>query len=90
MNEDIKKYIKKDCNITKEYIGKDKVMDVKLNDKVGEYVIKCNDDILYSKDIYLVVDNTKIEKSNKGFVIISLLAMIFSLSLLFIKSRRKK
>ena len=90
MNDDIKKYIKNDCNITKEYIGEDKISKVSLNEKVGEYVIKCNDDIIYSKDIYLVVDNTKIEKSNKGFVIISLLAMIFSLSLLFIKSRRKK
>lgn len=90
MNDDIKKYIRKDCNITKEYIGEDKISKVSLNEKVGEYVIKCNDDIIYSKDIYLVVDNTKIEKSNKGFVIISLLAMIFSLSLLFIKSRRIK
>ena len=91
MNDDIKKYIKNDCNITKEYIGEDKISKVSLNEKVGEYVIKCNDDIIYSKDIYLVVDNTKIEKSNKGFtVIICLSTMILLLSLLFIKSRRKK
>ena len=93
MNEDIKKYIKKDCNITKEYIGKDKVMDVKLNDKVGEYVIKCNDDILYSKDIYLVVDNTKIDNSNYVILLIEFLVCSFILFIFItisVRMRKKK
>ena len=93
MNEDIKKYIKKDCNITKEYIGKDKVMDVKLNDKLGEYVIKCNDDILYSKDIYLVVDNTKIDNSNYVILLIEFLVCSFILFIFItisVRMRKKK
>ena len=94
MNEEIKKYIKKDCNITKEYIGTSDITDVALNKKVGEYVIKCNDDIIYSKDIYLVVDNTKIDKNNNYFIIaiISLSGAILLafVILLIVKSRRRK
>lgn len=94
MNEDIKKYIKKDCTITKEYIGKENIDDVVLNDKVGDYIVKCDGEEIYSKDIYLVIDNTKIKKNNNYFtiVIVVLTISIFLafITLLFIKLRRRK
>lgn len=92
-SKDIKKYLRKDCDLTKTFIGEDTISSsYSLNSKIGEYVIKCNDDILYTQDIVLVVDiNTK---SNFKQVIImySLIGGIILLVIviLILKLRRKK
>lgn len=92
-NNIIKKYLNKNCKITKEYIGKTIITkDDKLNDKIGELVIKCDEDTIYKKDIYLMVDTSiLIKKYNyKLIIIISCLSIIMLLTIIYLMKRRKK
>lgn len=90
--DDVKKYLKKDCNIKKEYIGKTKVTeDIHLNDKIGEYIIKCDDELIYKKNIYLYADTTIIKKDSINIINVCIIAISCSILLfLIILLKRRK
>lgn len=91
-NKEINKYLNKNCEIKKEYIGKEQVDSENLNsNKIGEYIIKCDDEILYKQDINLVLDISK--KDNfKNFYIIYILSglIVIAFIVLLITKWRKK
>ena len=91
-NLDLKKYLKKSCELKKEYIGKTALdKEVKLNDKIGQYIIKCDSDILYTEDIYLNIDiSTQKDNTILVIIFISLSSIIFLLLLILIILKRRR
>lgn len=69
--ENISKYLKNDCKLKKEYKEiKTNYEQLKLFDKIGEYVISCDDELLYTKDIYLNQIHINIEEKNNHIVVL--------------------
>ena len=89
-NIDMEKYLSKKCNITKKYDGKSIITDEdKIADKLGTYIIKCDDEVLYTKDIYLNID-TSIEKNNNKIIIYSMCGIILVLVIVLIILRKRR
>ena len=94
-NKDIKKYLKKSCKLTKEYIGKKEITkDDKINEKIGEYTIKCDNVTLYTEDIYLNIDPT-IKKDNTLLYYIvgvssSIVIILFIIFIILIRKKRRR
>ena len=91
-DEEVKQYLSNSCNIEKSYNGINEITNNQLlNDKIGEYIIKCNDDILYQKDIYLSIVSTTSSNNNLYIVAIFVLfgAVIMFTGILFILRRRR-
>jgi len=70
---DLKKYLNKSCNITKGYNGSLDLNDYDIGDKIGEYIIKCDDNIIYKKDIVLNITHSEDSKNMNYKIIISLI-----------------
>ena len=70
---ELKKYLNKSCNITKGYNGSLDLNDYDIGDKIGEYIIKCDDNIIYKKDIVLNITHSEDSKNIKYKIIISLI-----------------
>ena len=83
-NLDMDKYLSKKCKIKKEYNG-ETILDSKniKSNKIGEYIIKCDNDILYKQDINLVLRLTE-DKDNNNFIYIIIITGLTSLILLLI------
>ena len=94
-NLDIDKYLNKKCKIKKEYNGETILDSKKINsNKIGEYIIKCDNDILYKQDINLVLNLTEEKNNNFVYIIIisclSSLILLLFIILLIIRWRKKK
>lgn len=94
-NKEIKKYLKKKCDLKKVYTGKVlTTKEDKLNDKLGEYIIKCDDKILYKEDIYLNIDPTVKKDSMYIYYIIgiitSMVLILFFTFIIIIKRKKKR
>lgn len=94
-NLDIDKYLNKKCKIKKEYNGETILDSKKINsNKIGEYIIKCDNDILYKQDINLVLNLTEEKNNNFVYIIIisclSSLILLLFIVLLIIRWRKKK
>lgn len=91
-NVDVKKYLSKDCTIVKEYHGKDIINETdELNSKLGEFVIKCDDEIIYKQDI-LVVQKAGITDKTilKEYIVISMIIIVMSSTLILLFRKRHK
>lgn len=94
-NLDIDKYLNKKCKIKKEYNAEIILDSKKINsNKIGEYIIKCDNDILYKQDINLVLNLTEEKNNNFVYIIIisclSSLILLLFIILLIIRWRNKK
>ena len=94
-NLDIDKYLNKKCKIKKKYNGETILDSKKINsNKIGEYIIKCDNDILYKQDINLVLNLTEEKNDNFVYLIIisclSSLVLLLFIILLIIRWRKKK
>lgn len=76
-NKDIKQYLNKECNLAKEYKGKDIIEDDdELNNKLGEFIVKCNDKIIYTQDIVVVQKGSNNNQRNYIVYIIAVMTII--------------
>lgn len=91
-NVDVKKYLKKDCTLVKEYRGKDIIKETdELNSKLGEFVIKCDDDIIYQQDILVVQKAGPTDKMNfKEYIVVIMIIMVISFTLILLFRKRYK
>lgn len=91
-NVDVKKYLKKDCTLVKEYRGKDIIEENdELNSKLGEFVIKCDDDIIYQQDILVVQKAGPTDKMNfKEYIVVIMIIMVISFTLILSFRKRYK
>lgn len=88
-NKDIIVYLNNSCKIKTFYNGKRKISFYdKVGQKLGTYIIKCDDDIVYEKDI--LVEKNIHDKIVQKYIIISVVIVcIFVISLIiFIKMKR--
>lgn len=89
-NKDITKYLNKNCEIKKEYIGEKIIYSDKIdNNKIGEYIIKCDDELIYKQDINLVLDLTKKDNNILIIYVLAGLSIILLIILLIIRWRKK-
>ena len=94
-NIDMKKYLNKKCKLTKEYNGETIIDSKNINsNKIGEYIIKCDNDILYKQDINLVLNLTEDKNNNFMYIVIiaslSSLVLLLFIVLLIIRWRKRK
>ena len=92
INVEMIKYLNKNCNLEKKYDGKTRIdKDSKIGDKLGTYIVKCDNDVLYTKDIYLNIDMTEEKENYKLMIIYIICGIIILLSgiLLFKRKRRR-
>lgn len=81
-NLDIDKYLNKNCKISKEYIGDTNIDSKNINNnKIGEYIIKCDNKVLYKQDVNLVLNLTK-EKDNNNYIYLIIIGCLSGLVLL--------
>lgn len=90
VEEDVVKYLNNECVLKKEYNGSNSIdYDTKLGAKLGEYIIKCDDEIIYKKDILAIQKIHEPQKINYSIIIMSVLS-IFIIILLLVLKRKKK
>ena len=93
-NSDIKKYLKNSCNITKGYYGLSNLNDYDIKDKIGEYIIKCDDNIIYNRDIVLNIFHINEKNNNSKYIIICTIMFLLLVGgimyAIFNKRRNKK
>lgn len=92
-NSDIKKYLKNSCNITKGYYGLSNLNDYDIKDKIGEYIIKCDDNIIYNRDIVLNISHINEKNNNSKYIIICtimFLLLVGGIMYAFFNKRRNK
>ncbi len=91
-NVDFKKYLSKNCKLVKEYRGKETIEENdELNSKLGEFVIKCGDEIIYRQDILVVQQIGTSDKSDyKVYIVIAGIIMVIGAILLKIIGGKNK
>ncbi len=90
-DSEIKKYIRNSCVLSSEYDGINVISkDIDLGDKIGEYIIKCDDEVIYKKDVYLqILSVTDMGKKDvRVHIIFSLSFVILILFIFFVLRRR--
>lgn len=93
-DSDVKKYLKNSCNITKGYYGLSNLNDYDIKDKIGEYIIKCDDNIIYNRDIVLNISHINEKNNNSKYIIICTIMFLLLVGgimyAIFNKRRNKK
>lgn len=93
-NKTVTKYLSKNCELNGQYEGKNEISkDTKVGTKIGEYIIKCDEKIVYSENIYLVQNYDDSKKINIKLVIflVSIVFLIIITSIIFrFKHKRKQ
>ena len=91
-NVDVKKYINRSCTLVKEYRGKVIIEEADtLNSKLGEFIIKCDDEIIYQQDILVVQKAGIDDKINfKEYIVIGMIIMVISFTLILVFRKRNK
>lgn len=90
-NKEINKYLSKKCEIKKEYIGEVQIYSDEIDsNKIGEYIIKCDDEIVYKQDINLVLNLSKEQKNNNILILYALFGLISILFIILLIIRWRK
>lgn len=92
-DKEVYKYLKKNCVLKDEYIGQTEVLkSTQVGSKLGQYIVKCDDEVVYTEDIYLVqnYDDSKNLNLNLVLILSSTILFIIIISVILIIKRKRK